>query len=92
MNRFNDLFKKADASFDADYEAALTQLKGLSADEIATLIPDTNSKEVYKELVAIVEEASRKNISQAELISKVDKLGSIAKKIIGKIPALAGLF
>ena len=92
MNRFNDLFKKADASFEANSVLALAQLKGLSKDEMEELTPDTNSREVYEELITIVEDATRNNISQAELISKIETLGSTAKRIIGKIPALADLF
>lgn len=92
MNKYNDLFKKADASFNSDYEEALSQLKGLSDAELAEITPESNGRIVYEALIAIVEDAASKNISQAELITKVEKLGTTAKSIIARIPAIARLF
>ena len=92
MNRFTDKFDKADKSFDNIYGNALSQLKGMSPAELAQVTPDTTSKEVYNKLVAVVEEAARKNLSQAEFVDKVKQLGANVKNIVAKIPAIAAWF
>ena len=92
MNRFKKQFGEADKSFDKIYENALAQLKGMSPAELAEVTPDTASKEEYDKLVAVVEEATRKNLSQAEFVAKVKQLGATAQKIIAKIPAVADWF
>lgn len=91
MNPYTDLFKKADASFDANFQEALSQLKGLSCEELSKIIPETDTIEVYQSLISIVEDAIQKNISQAELVNKIKQLGSTAQSIIKRIPAIAKL-
>ena len=92
MNRFKNKFKEADKAFNSVYEEALKQLYALSEEELSTITPDTTSKEVYKQLGAIIEEATHKNISQAEFINRVKQLGENAQKIIEKIPVLNDWF
>lgn len=92
MNRFTQSFADADAAFSGQYEKELKQLKGLSEEEIAAVIPDTTATDVYEELIEVVEEASKKNMAQAELVVKIKNLGGVAVKIAEKIPRLASLF
>lgn len=86
MNRFTKAFADANAAFDAQYANELKQLKGLSTEEINAILPDTNSAQVYQELISLVEKASKENMAQAQLISNIKKLGDVAIKIAKKIP------
>ena len=47
--------------------------------------------EVYDQLITVVKEASRVNLSQAQLQHRVKELGDIALKIAAKVPSLAAL-
>lgn len=91
-NRFSESFANSDATFNGIYASELKQLKGLSKEEIIKIIPESNSMQIYQALVEIVEKASKDNLAQAQLISKIKSLGTSAIKIAQKIPALAMLF
>lgn len=86
MNKFSELFKEADNSFNQNYGEELKLLKALTENEISKIRPNTNEKEVYESLIKIVDEAINKNLSQAEIISKIRNLGTTAIKIAKKIP------
>ena len=88
-NEYNDLFNDANTAFDSEYKEELNKLKGLSEQEIAQISP--SAKKSYSELIKVIEDASRKNLSQAELIERIKKLGSVAVKIAKKIPKFAAL-
>ncbi len=90
-NRFDDLFGEADAAFDETYQKELGELKGMTKDEIDALCPDTTAEETYLALIALVEEASTQNLSQAQLIGRIKDLGDIAIKLAKKIPSFAKL-
>ena len=92
MNRFTKSLAEADAAFSGQYFKELELLKGLSEDEISKISPNTTTMSVYEKLIEIVENASRKNMAQAELVSKIKGLGDTAIKISKKIPGLASLF
>lgn len=88
-NRFSEAFANADAAFNSMYAAELKQLKGLSKEEIKTIVPTSNCMQTYQELVEVVEKASKDNLAQAQLISKIKGLGDSAIKIAKKIPSFA---
>lgn len=90
-NRFNDLFNQADAAFNGLHKDELGQLQGLSQIEIDAVTPGTEDLRVYSVLVEVVKQASRDNISQAELINNIKDLGEVAIKIAKKIPKFAAL-
>lgn len=90
--RLRRLAQKADESFNGKYKEALDQLTGLSKDEINSVTPDTEDSRTYSVLLKVVEEASRQNLTQAELIDDIKELGDVAIKIAKKIPKLASLF
>jgi hypothetical protein len=48
--------------------------------------------EVYAQLIAVVEEASATNESQAQLKKEILEMGEIAIEIAKKIPSLSSLF
>lgn len=88
-NRFSESFANADIAFSGLYTNELKQLKGLSKEEINVILPASNSMQTYQALVEIVEKASKDNLAQAQLISKIKSLGTSAIKIAKKIPSLA---
>jgi hypothetical protein len=90
-NRFEDLFAEADAAFDGAYRDELNQLLGLSKEEIDRLTPDTTDLKTYHALIKVVEQASRDNLNQAQLVENIKKLGELGVKIAMKIPKLAEL-
>lgn len=91
-NRFSESFANADAVFSGNYSDELKQLKGLSKEEINEIVPTSNNMQIYQALVDVVEKASKDNLAQAQLISKIKSLGTSAIKIAKKIPSLAILF
>ncbi len=91
-NRFEDLFAEADAAFNGKYKNELNELMGLSQTEIKALSPETTDLSTYNKLIKIVEHASKVNMSQADLITNIKSLGTLAIKIAKKVPTLANLF
>ena len=77
-NRFSESFANADAVFNGMYSSELRQLKGLSKEEINAIVPASNSMQTYQALVEVVEKASKDNLAQAQLISKIKSLGTSA--------------
>lgn len=90
-NRFSQLFAEADAAFNGMYKDELNRLLGMSKEEIDTIVPGTTDLQTYSVLIKVVEEASKKNLSQAQLIENIKKLGDVAVKIAKKIPKFAAL-
>lgn len=91
-NRFDDLFAEADDAFNGKYKDQLNELMGLSKSEIDSLTPDTTDMSTYSKLIKVVEQASKDNLSQADLITNIKSLGDLAIKIAKKVPALASMF
>lgn len=79
-------------AFEGIYKDALNELLGLSKADIDKITPDTTDLEIYDGLIAVVKEASRINVSQAELKNRIEELGNIAIEIAKKVPSLAKLF
>jgi hypothetical protein len=90
MGRFDDLFNDADAAFNANekYKKELEGLTGLSKDAIKSVTPDTKD---YDALIKVVKQASKENLSKAELVDNIKELGDVAVKIAKKIPQFAAL-
>tara|TARA_R110002073_G_scaffold108336_9_gene243691 strand:+ start:121147 stop:121428 length:282 start_codon:yes stop_codon:yes gene_type:complete len=90
-NRFDDLFAEADNAFSGQYKDQLNELLGLSKSELDSLTPDTKGMSVYSKLIKVVEQASKDNLAQADLINNIKSLGDLAVKIAKKVPALAAI-
>ena len=90
-NRFKALFEKADEAFDGAYSKELNELSGLSREEIDELTPCTTDRRTYNVLTKVVEDASRKNLSQAELSKNIRELGDLAVSLAKKVPSLAAI-
>lgn len=91
-NRFEELFKEADKAFDGKYNKELDNLTGLSKKEVDSITSDTTDLRVYSVLIKVVENASKENLSKAQLVDDIKSLGETAIKIAKKVPQLAALF
>jgi Glu-tRNA(Gln) amidotransferase subunit E-like FAD-binding protein len=79
-------------AFEGLYKDELNGLMGLSRAEIDAITPDLTDLEIYDQLITVVKEASRMNLAQAELKSRIEELGEVAVAIARKVPTLAALF
>jgi len=91
-DRVKRIFTDAAKAFSGDYRDELTQLLAISHTEIASLTPGTADYQTYLALIKVVEDASRQNLSQADLVGNIKKLGDTAIKIVSKVPKLLELF
>ena len=78
-------------AFDGEYKNQINDLMGLSRSEVDAITPDTTDMEIYDQLITVVKEASRVNLTQAQLKQRIEELGEIAVKIAAKVPSLAAL-
>ena len=90
--RLKEQLKASREAFDGKYKDELSQLAGLSRTEIDAITPGITDLQIYDALIAVVKEASRVNLAQAELTTQIKKLGDIAVAIAKKVPTLAALF
>lgn len=91
-NRVKEKLKENREAFEGQYKDELSKLLGLSKDEIKKITPDGTAIEVYQNLISVVQEASRVNLSQAELKTRIEELGSVAIQISKMVAPLAKLF
>lgn len=89
--RLKEQLETSRIAFNGLYKNELDRLLGLSRDEIDAITPGTTDLQKYDELIALVKEASRVNLSQAKLATEIRKLGDIAVVIAKKVPALVAL-
>ena len=80
------------AAFEGKYKDELKALAGLSREEIDDMTPDSTDVETYDALIAVVKDASKKNLDQAALKANVEKLGAVGIRIAKKVSGLSGLF
>lgn len=90
-NKYTKLAEEADKAFNGDYSEELNDLVGLSKEELESVIPDTQNKNTYIALIKIVEQASKENTKQADLINNIKELGEVALNIAKKVPGLKNL-
>lgn len=86
----NDL-KKGREAFEGKYGDQLNELMGLSKEEIDAITPDATDLQEYDRLIAVVRQASRHNLTQAQLRSNIKALGDVAVTIAKKSTKLAAL-
>ncbi len=90
--RLKEQLKASREAFDGKYKDQLSQLSGLSHEEINAIAPGITDLQIYDALIAVVKEASRINLSEADLVAQIKKLGDTAVAIAKKVPSLAALF
>lgn len=81
--------QRADEAFRGAYAKEIEALHGLSQADIDEISPGNADLETYDRLIDVVKEASRANVEQAELRSRIEQLGSVAVRIAKKVPSLA---
>jgi len=80
----DESLKNGREAFKGKYKEQLNDLCGLSMTEIDKITPDITDLEKYDQLITVVKEASRVNLSQAELKVLSDNYNSRLATI--KIP------
>jgi hypothetical protein len=80
------------AEFEGKYAGQIDELLGLSREEIDAITPDGTDLELYAQLIEVVKDASRRNLSQAELKARIKALGETAVSIAKKVGGLATMF
>jgi len=91
-NKFSKLFEEADALFDGKYSSEIEALHGITIEEIKEISGEVEGIKIYSVLLKVVEQASKDNLSQAELGEHIKELGSVAVKLAKKVPGFAGIF
>ena len=89
--RLREKMEENREAFEGQYKEELNHLMGLSRSEIDLITPDLTDLQIYDQLITIVKEASRVNLAQQELKSRIEELGEVAIKIAKKVPSLAAL-
>ncbi|HVS11986.1 MAG TPA: hypothetical protein VMS76_19130 [Planctomycetota bacterium] len=89
--RLREELRKNREAFEGTYKSELDSLLGLSREEIDRVTPDATDLEVYDQLITVVKEASRTNVSQTELKTRIQELGDVAVSIAKKAQPLARL-
>jgi len=80
------------AEFEGKYGEELQGLLGLSREQLEEITPEVDGTEVYAQLIAVVRNASAKNLSIAQLRSRIRALGEVAVAFAKRVPGLARLF
>lgn len=78
-------------AFQGKYKDELNQLMGLSKADIDSISPGITDVQIYDQLIAVVKEASRQNMAQAQLVKRIKGLGNVAVAIAKKVPAFSGI-
>jgi len=78
-------------AFEGEYGEQIKALLGLSRDQIDAITPDATDLAVYDQLMEVVKDASRKNLSAAQLRARIKALGTVAVAIAKKAGVLAAL-
>lgn len=83
--------ERARAAMEGKFKDCYRELRALTPEEIDGVTPDVTDQVQYERLLALVEEATRKNMSQAQLVERVRALGDVAMAIARKTTSLAGM-
>jgi hypothetical protein len=78
-------------AFEGTFATEIEGLLGLSRAEIDAITPDGTDLAVYADLIEVVKDASRKNLSQADLKRRIRALGEVSVRIANKVGPLAKL-
>ena len=87
----DESLKKSREAFKGKYKDQINDLAGLSKEQIDEITPDITDLQKYDELTTVVKEASRLNLSQAQIKAEIEKLGSVAVEIAKRVPSLSTL-
>ncbi len=82
---------RAERTLDGRFGSIYRELRGLSPEEINDITPDTTDQKEYERMIALVQEATDQNISQAQLVERIREMGDVAKKIADRVTSLSNL-
>jgi hypothetical protein len=85
------IIRKNREAFQGEYADEINALLGLSRETVDAITPDSTDLAEYDRLIEVVKDASRKNLSQAELKVRIRELGDVAVQIAKKVAPLASL-
>lgn len=88
---FKNALGESDKAFMGDHADALKSLSAMSQSEIGAITPGASDMRQYDKLIAVVRAASARNVSNAELATRIKSLGTVAVSIAGKVPSLAAI-
>ena len=81
-------FERSDEAFRVQYADAIKELQALSSTDLSGITPTGVDPATYDRLIAVVKEASRTNLAQADLKSRIESLGDVALGLARKVPSL----
>ncbi|WP_394692385.1 hypothetical protein [Hyphobacterium sp.] len=84
--------ERAEATLNGRFASIYRELRGLSPEDINDITPDTSDQKEYEKLMALVQEATQRNLSQAQLVDRIRQLGNTAVTIAKKTNNLANAF
>ncbi len=87
-DEFDAAFTDADRKFKDKYIDALSKLKGLTEEELKDILPTATDKEIYENIIELVQEATERNMAIGELRQRIERLGESAITIVKKLPVL----
>jgi predicted phage gp36 major capsid-like protein len=85
------IMKSTRTAFQGAYAEQLNGLLGLSKEDLDAITPNVSNATEYAQLIEVVKQASAKNLSNAELKSRIEALGSTAVSIAKSVGSLAAL-
>ena len=78
-------------AFQGAYAEQLQGLLGLSQEDLDAITPEVSNAKEYAQLIEVVKLASARNLSVANLKSRIEALGSTAVAIAKSVASLATL-
>jgi len=82
---------RAERTLDGRFGSIYRELRGLSPEEINDITPDTTHQKEYERLIALVQQATDKNMDQAQLLERIREMGDVAQKIARRVSSLSSL-
>jgi hypothetical protein len=82
---------RAEKALDGQFSDIYKELRNLSPDEIDSITPGTTDQKEYERMIALVQEATERNLNQAQLVDRIKEMGGVAISIAQKVPSLAAL-
>lgn len=86
---FKAALEESHDAFNGTHKDALNELAGLSKQEIDAILPKSPRDLLeYERLMTVVKKASAKNLSNAQLVERIEGLGKVAVSVAKKVPSL----
>ena len=82
---------RAEKALNGRFANIYKELRNLSPEQIDSITPDTTDQKEYERMVALVQEATERNLNQAQLVERIRELGDVAISIARKVPSLSAL-